>query len=556
MITLVRGGGVGYAATSDLSDAGLRAACARAGDWAEAQARLGLFDAALYPRSAARIEYASPVAEPWDALPFSAKLDLLQDACAALEIDERIVDWSAWLGYWHRTQLLTTSDGGRVLQTLTFTEPGLLAVANAGSQTQHRHGGGADWSQQGGLERLAACGLRDDGRRVAEEALALLGAPECPSGDLDLILLPSQMVLQIHESIGHPLELDRILGDERNYAGTSFVTPEMFGTYRYGSDLLNVTFDPAVPGELASFAADDEGTRRRARLPDPPGHPGAPPGRAPCPRPAPGSPGWRTPGRAAGTGPPIDRMANINLEPGSDTLDGPHRPGGARGPDGQQPLLVHRRQPQQVPVRLRVGPPDRGRGASGPGAQPQLPGHLRQLLAQPGWGRRPGLAGGPRGAQLRQGGAQPVRLCRPRRPALPVPQGRRLRGWGMSQDAFFRLAEALCAGLHGDEVLFCALDGEDSDFVRLNRGRIRQAGSVQSQGLGLTLIQGARQIDGGCDLAGDPALDLAQGRDLLARLRERLPETPEDPYLNYSATPTQGEERLAADLPIAADALG
>ena len=126
----------------------------------------------------------------------------------------------------------------------------------------------------------------------------------------------------------------------------------------------------------------------------------------------------------------------------------------------------------------------------------------------------------------------------------------------MSQDAFFRLAEALCTGLHPDEVLFCALDGEDSDFVRLNRGRIRQAGSVQSQGLGLTLIQGARQIDGGCDLAGDPALDLAQGRDLLARLRERLPETPEDPYLNYSATPTQGEEHLAADLPIAADALG
>ena len=126
----------------------------------------------------------------------------------------------------------------------------------------------------------------------------------------------------------------------------------------------------------------------------------------------------------------------------------------------------------------------------------------------------------------------------------------------MNQDAFFRLAEALCAGLHAREVLFCALDGEVSDFVRLNRGRIRQAGSVQSQGLGLTLIQGARQIDGHCDLAGDPALDMAQARDLLTRLRERLPQTPEDPYLNYSATPSRGEECLAADLPPAAEALG
>ena len=110
-----------------------------------------------------------------------------------------------------------------------------MAVANEGSQTQRRHGGGADWPQQGGLERIAAADLLAAAPRVAEEAIALLAAPECPEGRMDLILLPSQMVLQIHESIGHPLELDRILGDERNYAGTSFVTPEMFGTYRYGS---------------------------------------------------------------------------------------------------------------------------------------------------------------------------------------------------------------------------------------------------------------------------------------------------------------------------------
>src|ERR1041385_40328 len=76
-----------------------------------------------------------------------------------------------------------------------------------------------------------------------------------------LVLMPGQMVLQVHESIGHPLELDRILGDERNYAGTSFVTADMFGSYRHGSGLVRRTVDPTPPEEAASYGFDDEGTR-------------------------------------------------------------------------------------------------------------------------------------------------------------------------------------------------------------------------------------------------------------------------------------------------------
>jgi predicted Zn-dependent protease len=321
MVTLVRGSGVGYAATSDLSDTGLAAAARRAADWAEAHARLGLFDAAVYPRSGERLEYHSPVTQPWGSMPVADKLDLLQGACDALGVDDRIVDWSAWLGHWRVNQLLVTSVGGHIAQVWEYTEPGLMAVANAGSQTQRRHGGGADWSQQGGLERIAACGLTEDARRVAEEALALLAAPECPSGELDLILLPSQMVLQIHESIGHPLELDRILGDERNYAGTSFVTPDMFGTYQYGSGLLDVTFDPGVLGELASCVADDEGTPaarsyliRKGILERPLG--------GPLSQARAGLPGVANARASTWDRPPIDRMANINLEPGNETLAG------------------------------------------------------------------------------------------------------------------------------------------------------------------------------------------------------------------------------------------
>jgi predicted Zn-dependent protease len=303
MLTLVQGGGIGYGATSDLSPTGLAAAWARAARWAERHAQLGLFGTDRYPRSSLRADYASPVAEPWESLSLMDKLDLLHEACVALEIDPRIVDNSAWLGRRLVRQLLVTSDGGEVRHLSDQVSSGLMAVANAGSQTQTRTGGGADWGGQGGLERLARVGFREDARRLAEEALALLAAPECPAGTRDLILLPSQMVLQIHESIGHPLELDRILGDERNYAGTSFVTPDMFGTYRYGSELLSVTFDPGVPGELASAAADDEGSPAERHYLIRAGILERPLGGG-CPRRGRGSPGLPPPAPAPGTARP------------------------------------------------------------------------------------------------------------------------------------------------------------------------------------------------------------------------------------------------------------
>ena len=320
MITVVRGAGMGYAATSDLSTGGLRDAFARAAGWAELHAGLGLFDAALFPRSDVVSSYRSRTLESWDARTTEDKLVLLRDACAALKIDDRILDWSAWLEYSRVSQLLVTSEGGRSEQVLEYVNPGLAAVAHAGDQTQRRTGGGADRPGQGGLERLKQVGFPDEAPRLAEEALALLDAPECPADTMDLVLLPSQMVLQIHESIGHPLELDRILGDERNYAGTSFVTPDMFGSYRYGSELLNVAFDPAVPGELASYGADDEGMPaervhliRDGILERPLGS-----------RLSQARSGLAGVANARASGwerPPIDRMANINLETGRNSLD-------------------------------------------------------------------------------------------------------------------------------------------------------------------------------------------------------------------------------------------
>jgi predicted Zn-dependent protease len=124
------------------------------------------------------------------------------------------------------------------------------------------------------------------------------------------------------------------------------------------------------------------------------------------------------------------------------------------------------------------------------------------------------------------------------------------------QEDFFALIEQLSAGLHGEEVLLGSLDGEDSDFVRLNRSRIRQAGSVRRRRLHLRVIQGRRQIAGACELPGDPAADLAVAAGLVERLRARLPDVPEDPYLAYATAAETSERFVGGELPAAADAVG
>jgi len=319
-ITLARRGGQAYAATSALTRAGLEAACARAGQWLEASRRHALPGPEYLPRPARSGSYATPVATPWESWSLAEKLELLQDINRTLRLDECIVDWHAHLSRRRTGVTLLSSDGVVINQEFHYVIPGYAAVANRGTQTQMRSGGGWGTARQGGLEQLADFDFPAGARRVAEEAIALVEAPECPETRADLLLLPSQMMLQIHESIGHPLELDRILGDERNYAGTSFVTPDMFGSYRYGSRLLNVTFDPRLPGELASYAFDDEGTPaershliREGILLRPLGGAGSQ-ARA-------GMAGVANARACDWNRPAIDRMANLNLEPGDSSLD-------------------------------------------------------------------------------------------------------------------------------------------------------------------------------------------------------------------------------------------
>jgi predicted Zn-dependent protease len=321
MVTVMHGGGYGYAATSDLGDAGLKEAIARARRWAEASAGRSVVDYSKVelPRPAGA--YTSPA--PVVRTPSRKELiDLLMRESIGCRIDPRIVDWYASLWSVATSQLYLTADGAEISQQFNYLIPSLAATAHHGADTQTRSLGGQynGYCRQGGFEILDQAGFKGAGQRIAQEALELLAAPNCPSGTMDLLLMPEQMMLQIHESIGHPLELDRILGDERNFAGTSFVTLDMFGQYRYGSELLNVTYDPERAEQFASYGWDDDGSPaerahliRNGMLERPLG--GA------LSQTRAGIAGVANARACSWNRPPIDRMANLNIEPGTTSFD-------------------------------------------------------------------------------------------------------------------------------------------------------------------------------------------------------------------------------------------
>jgi predicted Zn-dependent protease len=327
MVSVAAAGGLGHAATADLSEAGLADAFARARRMAEAVAGRMVFDPRELPAAPARGRYEGAAQRPLRSTSLRERIGLLREVCASARADARIVDWAASLMSVEASQLLLTSDGGRTEQRWHVTMPHVQATAHVGGVTQTRSSAGQynGFCQQGGLEVLERARFALEGPRVAAEAIELATAPPCPGGEMDVLLMPDQMMLQIHESIGHPLELDRILGDERNFAGTSFVTLDMFGRYAYGSELLNVSYDPTRPEQLASFGFDDEGQPAQRTLLIEHGILQRPLGGAVslsrARRQRADLEGVATTRATSWNRAPIDRMSNLNIEPGHATLD-------------------------------------------------------------------------------------------------------------------------------------------------------------------------------------------------------------------------------------------
>ncbi|MGK5088908.1 TldD/PmbA family protein, partial [Bdellovibrionota bacterium FG-2] len=216
---------------------------------------------------------------------------------------------------------LRGSNGTEATQNFNFMSMDFEATAQEGSLVQKRSDGGMRGrSFQGGWEHLDTPDLWARVDQVADQAIELLSAIPCPSKKTSLVIMPDQMMLQIHESIGHALELDRILGDERNYAGCSFVKPSDFGTLQYGSQLMNITFDPTIGHEFASYAFDDNGVAAKKEFLIKEGKLlrglGGLESQARS-----GLPGVANSRASMWNRAPIDRMANLNLEPGSSSFE-------------------------------------------------------------------------------------------------------------------------------------------------------------------------------------------------------------------------------------------
>ncbi|HEY7062389.1 MAG TPA: TldD/PmbA family protein [Chloroflexota bacterium] len=205
--------------------------------------------------------YRTPIVRDPFAVSLEDKLDLVFRADAAMRAVRRIGVAESSLECQRVQKTFASTDGAYVEQDLIETGGGIEALAVGEHEVQKRSYPNSFGRQQGtaGYEFVEAMDLVGNAPRLAEEAVALLSARQCPSEVTTLILDPTQTALQVHESCGHPIELDRVLGMEASYAGTSFLTPEKRGGFRYGSPQVTIVADATVPGGLGTFGYDDEG---------------------------------------------------------------------------------------------------------------------------------------------------------------------------------------------------------------------------------------------------------------------------------------------------------
>ena len=218
----------------------------------------------LSPLDPVRDEWATPLSrDPFD-VPLEEKLSLLDDAVSALKSTPGVKLAEGSMNFWKDAQLFASSEGSLIRQTIIHSGAGMSATSIKDGEIQVRSYPNSfrGQYQSGGYELVEEMRLAEHAERVGSEAVALHSARQCPSGEMTLILDGSQLALQIHESCGHPTELDRALGSEINFAGGSFLSTDKLGSFRYGSNIVNLVADATQethPGGLGTFGYDDEG---------------------------------------------------------------------------------------------------------------------------------------------------------------------------------------------------------------------------------------------------------------------------------------------------------
>ncbi len=260
-VRVIAGGCWGFASTGTMTKSAVGKVCRQALKIAESSAVALVKAVELTPVDAVEAVYATPVTEDPFAVPLEEKLSLLTRADKAMSGEPMVKVRQSYYQGWRRRSVFASTEGSLIEQEIVQTGGGIAATAVGAGDTQVRSYPNSFRGNfhSAGFEYFRELDLARQGQRVAAEAAALIAAPTLPEGARTVILDGGQLALQVHESIGHPTELDRVLGMEAAYAGTSFLTLDKLNTLRYGSEIVNVVADATAPGGLGTFGFDDEG---------------------------------------------------------------------------------------------------------------------------------------------------------------------------------------------------------------------------------------------------------------------------------------------------------
>ncbi len=368
-VRVIAGGAWGFAASPRIERKEIERIARLAVKVAKASAKLKIRDVALAPVDKYVDDYVTPHRQNPLEVPLEKKLDLLLKTDAAMRRVRGVSITESRISSWVEDQLFASTVGSLIRQRIVQCGGGYTATAVREGEVQYRsypcsHGG--QW-ESNGYELIEELDFLGHAQQTAEEAVALISADQCPSGVKDIIIEGSQLSLQIHESVGHPLELDRVLGSEANYAGTSFATTDHLGKLRYGSKAVTIVSDPTCSRGLGSYGYDDEGVKaqrfdliREGLLVDYLSSRETAKVIGRCSTGAMRADGWENM--------PLVRMTCINLLPGdislqdliADTEDGIYMATNTK--------FLHRRPPLRLPVRHRDRLGDQERQA-GPDAE-------------------------------------------------------------------------------------------------------------------------------------------------------------------------------------------
>jgi TldD protein len=321
-IRVIAGGAWGFDGVDDLSPASVEEAARHAVLIAKASARVNRTPVRLAPAPALVGEYRTPVVRDPFGVSLDDKVDMLMRTDLAMSHLPQIRIRECSLEFVREVRHFASSEGAVLDQTIVESGGGLDATATSDDEVQTRSFPNSFGRHQicGGWEAVEGFDLPGNAGRIAEEAVALLTAAQCPAGRMTVILDATQAALQVHESCGHPTELDRVLGHEAAYAGMSFLTPDLLGTFRYGSEHVTMTADSTRAPGLGTFGWDDEGVAaQRSVLVDQGMFTGYLSSRETA-----AAIGQLSNGAMRADGwarLPIIRMTNVNLEPGTSSLE-------------------------------------------------------------------------------------------------------------------------------------------------------------------------------------------------------------------------------------------